>query len=88
MKIIQYTVLLIAILFLGTFRSSNGQNLKLDKYSNIKQSQIHMRVASAAVLPKKWDKETNWKRIEKMVTEEKVVDKDQQLRTLQGKFTL
>ena len=69
MKIIQYPILLFVILFMGTSQNSYGQSLKLDKYSNIKQSQSHMRVASAAVLPKKWDKETNWKRIEKMVTE-------------------
>lgn len=69
MKIIQFTVLLIVLLFLSIVQRSNGQNLKLDKYSNIKQSQTHIRVASAAVLPEKWDKETNWKRIEKMATE-------------------
>jgi predicted amidohydrolase len=28
-----------------------------------------LRVASASVLPEKWDKETNWKRVEKMVRE-------------------
>jgi predicted amidohydrolase len=49
--------------------TSFGQNLKLNKYKNKKQTITNLRVASAAVIPEKWDKETNWMRIEKMVRE-------------------
>lgn len=45
------------------------QNLNFNKYKNQEQTITSLRVASAAVLPEKWDKETNWKRVEKMVRE-------------------
>ena len=45
-----------------------GQSLNLTKYKNKKQEQTQIRVASASILPKKWDKELNWTRIEHAVT--------------------
>ena len=69
MKIPYYIILLLAAFILDVSNNSFGQNLNLEKYKDKKQSQTEIRVASAAILPKKWDKKTNWERIEKMVTE-------------------
>lgn len=44
-----------------------GQRLLLDKYADVQVTRERVRVASAAVLPDKWDKEANWKRIERLV---------------------
>ena len=63
------TILLITILTFSLSHKTFSQNINLEKYKDEKQSQTHLRIASASVLPKKWDKEINWKRIERMVTE-------------------
>jgi predicted amidohydrolase len=67
-----FSLSLITIL---TLVSTNtfSQKLNLDKYKNKPQTVTGLRVASAAVLPEKWDKETNWMRIEKMVREAAVM---------------
>lgn len=44
---------------------THGQQVNYSKYSE--QSVERIRVASVSVLPKKWDKEANWKRIERLV---------------------
>lgn len=44
--------------------SLHAVELKLNKYSGIEQSITSIRVASISVLPDKWDKVANWKRIE------------------------
>jgi len=46
---------------------ANAQNYVPDKYSNINQTVTSVRIASAAILPDKWEKEVNWNRIESMV---------------------
>lgn len=43
------------------------QKLNSSKYENTGQSITKIRVASASVLPKKWDKAQNWERIERLV---------------------
>lgn len=59
--------LLLAVVILLVSSSSNGQQLHLGKYDETGQTITKIRVASAAVLPAKWDKARNWERIEKMV---------------------
>lgn len=44
-----------------------AQTVNLEKYSHQPQSIQKIRIASASVLPDKWDKQGNWSRIEKMV---------------------
>lgn len=46
-----------------------GQGIKLNKYQNSEQSISRIRIASASVVPKKWDKAANWNRIEHLVKE-------------------
>ena len=46
-----------------------GQKIDLKKYEDHEQTQNRIRIASAAIIPKKWDKATNWTRIEKAVLE-------------------
>lgn len=55
------------VLFILLTTNVFGQTLRLDKYAKTGQTVTRIRVASAAVLPDKWQKETNWKRIERMV---------------------
>jgi predicted amidohydrolase len=55
------------ILLLGA--NTFAQKLDLQKYKGKEQTENGVRIASAAIIPKKWDKETNWKRIENAVTE-------------------
>ena len=60
-------ILVVSILsFLGV-NNCFGQKLNLEKYKGKEQTENGVRIASAAIIPKKWDKETNWKRIEKAV---------------------
>jgi len=47
----------------------HGQKVNFSKYSD--QSVYRIRVASVSVLPKKWDKATNWERIERLVRKAK-----------------
>ena len=44
-----------------------AQNIRIDKYKGQPQTISKLRVASASILPDKWQKERNWQRIEKMV---------------------
>ena len=57
------------LLFLALIISFSGFSQKLNstKYENTGQSITKIRVASASVLPKKWDKAQNWQRIERLV---------------------
>lgn len=48
---------------------SFGQKFDLGKFKNDDQTITRIRIASASVVPKKWDKETNWNRIERLVRE-------------------
>ena len=45
-----------------------AQSLRLDKYSGVTPTKTRIRVASASVITDKWEKDTNWMRVEKMVT--------------------
>jgi len=44
-----------------------AQNIRIDKYKDQPQTITKLRIASASILPDKWQKERNWQRIEKMV---------------------
>ncbi|MCK5467944.1 MAG: hypothetical protein KAI99_05540, partial [Cyclobacteriaceae bacterium] len=57
------------LLFLAIIISFNGfcQKFNSTKYEDTGQSITNIRVASASVLPKKWDKAQNWERIERLV---------------------
>jgi len=44
-----------------------GRSVKLGKYKAQPQTITKVRIASASVLTEKWDKQTNWERIERMV---------------------
>ena len=46
-----------------------GQTLNLTKYADTEQTITNVRIASASIVPDKWEKETNWRRIERMVRE-------------------
>ena len=46
-----------------------GRGLKIEKYSGDRQTMTRVRVASASVVPDKWEKEKNWIRIERKVRE-------------------
>lgn len=63
MKCIKPLLFLIIILSINSI--SKGQKVNFSKYTE--QSINRIRVASASVLPKKWDKATNWERIERLV---------------------
>lgn len=45
-----------------------AQSLRLDKYTGVKPTKTRIRIASASVITNKWEKETNWLHVEKMVT--------------------
>ncbi len=46
---------------------TSGQKLAFDKYADRGLTKQRVRIASAAVLPDKWDKAKNWVRIERLV---------------------
>ena len=46
-----------------------GQKVNFSKYNQTGQTIDRIRIASASVVPKKWDKATNWNRIERLVRE-------------------
>lgn len=48
---------------------SFGQKIDLGKFENDDQTITRIRIASASVVPKKWDKDTNWNSIERLVRE-------------------
>ena len=59
------------LIFITLLMSSicNGQKIDYNKYANSGQSINRIRIASASVMPKKWDKATNWISIERLVRE-------------------
>jgi predicted amidohydrolase len=59
--------ILFTLLTLSIAAISHGQQVNYAKYSE--QTINRIRIASVSVLPKKWDKETNWDRIERLVRE-------------------
>jgi predicted amidohydrolase len=59
--------ILFTLLTLSIASISRGQQVNYSKYAG--QTINRIRVASVSVLPKKWDKETNWERIERLVRE-------------------
>ncbi len=59
--------LILSIYLLSSVQISYSQTVNLEKYKNIPQVITKVRIASAAIIPDKWQKETNWNRIEKMV---------------------
>ncbi len=50
------------------FSTLHAQELRLEKYEGQPQKTTRIRIASAAFVPEKWDREANWKRIEAAVT--------------------
>ena len=48
-------------------QQSGAQEVNLEKYKGQPQSITKVRIASASILPEKWNKEINWTRIETMV---------------------
>ena len=62
----------IVLVFLCVFTNTVfGQKLNLEKYAGKNQTVTKMRIASASILPDKWDKQENWTRIEAMVRKAK-----------------
>ena len=62
-------VLFFIIFFICALNADYAQKINFDKYNNQAQSVTRLRIASVSVVPGKWEKESNWKQIEKMVTE-------------------
>lgn len=67
-KMVRNIIALTALIFFLGVNTSFAQKLDLQKYDGIAQTQNGVRIASAAIIPKKWDKEVNWKRVENAVT--------------------
>ncbi len=65
------TALYFLLIFTASFMNidSFGQKIDLGKFENDDQTITRIRIASASVVPKKWDKDTNWNRIERLVRE-------------------
>lgn len=65
------TVCSIIIVFTTVLLQINAyaNDLKLNKYRDVEQSVTRVRVASISVLPDKWEKAANWKRIELLTRE-------------------
>jgi predicted amidohydrolase len=59
----------ILILLLVSTLAVFAQNINLTKYTNSEQTITRIRIASAAIIPDKWDKDVNWSRIEQAVRE-------------------
>jgi len=59
---------LFIIIFISKNNGLRAQSLRLDKYKEITPTMTKIRIASASVITDKWEKETNWSRVEKMVT--------------------
>lgn len=57
--------MLLCIIALLIASIGHGQKVNYTKYSE--QTVNRIRIASVSVLPKKWDKATNWERIDRMV---------------------
>lgn len=58
-----FTIVIIMMLMQMDVQSID---LKINKYKGVEQSITRVRVASISVLPDKWDKAANWKRIESL----------------------
>ena len=59
---------LAGVVLLALVATVHSQEIRLDKYADQPQKITRVRIASAAILPDKWDREANWRRIEKAVT--------------------
>jgi len=68
-RFFDYRFLMVCMITFSAIQISFGQKVNFKKYVGQKQTQTRIRIASAAIIPKKWDKATNWKRIEKAVIE-------------------
>ena len=66
MKRLTIITILISIVCTASSIASPVQ-LRLDKYAGQPQQMTNVQIASISVFPEKWNKETNWTRIEKMV---------------------
>ncbi|XOV92896.1 MAG: carbon-nitrogen hydrolase family protein [Bacteroidota bacterium] len=58
---------LLILMAISATGESFGQAIDLNKYESSGQTEYYVRIASASVLPKKWDKAWNWSRIESLV---------------------
>lgn len=54
-------------LITGAFSMATAQILNFEKYAELPVKKPQIRIASAAIFPEKWDKSSNWQKIEKMV---------------------
>ncbi len=63
----RFVSLLVFALLFAHFSQGAARAVNLRKYEGRPQSITRVRIAAASILPDKWDKQTNWKRIEKMV---------------------
>ena len=63
------TRFLLSIVTLIISHISIAQKINYKKYEPVGQTIDRIRIASASVVPKKWDKAMNWERIERMVRE-------------------
>ena len=61
------SVMFVLCLLAANLTSSYAQNVNLHKYEGRPQTVTRVRVAGASISPDKWDKPTNWIRIEKAV---------------------
>ena len=65
----KHKIVLLIVVFLSICISGlSAQILRLDKYEGETPIKTRIRIASASVVTDKWEKETNWSRVEKMVT--------------------
>ena len=62
-------VLFASLIVILVFQVAMAQRLNLGKYRDTGQTKTRVRIASASVVPDKWDKEQNWSRIENRVRE-------------------
>ncbi len=68
MNKLKISILIISVLvFLSKQSFVSGQDYNPDKYKSKKQTITSVRIASASILPSKWEKEINWNRINTMV---------------------
>ena len=63
----RFAVMFVLCLLAANLTSSYAQNVNLHKYQDRPQTVTRVRIAGASILPDKWDKQTNWSRIEKAV---------------------
>ena len=64
------TLIIMSILIVISLNNNElcAQNFRLDKYNGVTPIKTSIRIASASVVTDKWEQETNWSRVEKMVT--------------------